>query len=161
MNDDVKVEDAEIADEVEVVDPLAEEGEVPNAVKTQLSIENLIKSYISQIKRYTDELKPLKEMVSDLLENSEEYRVASAAAKEASTKKGAVKKQILSTPEGKAAESKLNEMKEQFREAQESLSTYLAEYQRLTGLNEIEGEDGELRKIVYVAKLVRKTNLER
>ena len=42
-------------------------------------------------------------------------------------------------------------------ELNEGLSDYLREYQRLSGSNEIEGEDGELRTIVYVAKLVRKS----
>ena len=41
--------------------------------------------------------------------------------------------------------------------AKEGLSDYLREYQRLSGSNEIEGEDGELREIVYTAKLVKKS----
>ena len=59
------------------------------------------------------------------------------------------------------ASGKVDELKSELKEAQEALSSYLAEYQKLTGSSEIEGEDGELRKIVYVAKLVKKTNLER
>jgi hypothetical protein len=56
---------------------------------------------------------------------------------------------------------KVTVLKNELKEAQEALSSYLADFQRLTGVSEIEGEDGELRQIVYVAKLVRKTNLER
>lgn len=100
-------------------------------------------------------------MLSDLLNNNEKYQLASNEAKEASKKKSTAKKEILSTPEGKMAEGKVNELKDDLKEAQEALSSYLADYQRLTGSSEIEGEDGELRKIVYVAKLVKKTNLER
>lgn len=134
---------------------------VSDTVRTQLSVESLIKTLISRIARVKEELKPVKEMLSDLLNNNEKYQLADNEAKEASKKKSTVKKEILSTPEGKMASSKVDELKSDLKEAQEALSTYLAEYQKLTGSSEIEGEDGELRKIVYVAKLVKKTNLER
>ncbi len=134
---------------------------VPDTVKTQLSVESLIKTLISRIARVKEDLKPVKEMLNDLFSNNEEYQIADKEAKEASKKKSDVKAKILSTPEGKMANDKVTEMKNELKEAQEALSTYLSEYQRLTGSSEIEGEDGELRKIVYVAKLVKKTNLER
>lgn len=134
---------------------------VPDTVRTQLSVESLIKTLISRIARVKEELKPVKEMLSDLLNNNEKYQLTSNEAKEASKKKSTVKREILSTPEGKLAEGKVSELKDDLKEAQEALSSYLADYQRLTGSSEIEGEDGELRKIVYVAKLVKKTNLER
>lgn len=134
---------------------------VPDTVKTQLSVESLIKTLISRIARVKEELKPVKEMLSDLLNNNEKYQLADKEAKEASKKKSTAKMEILSTPEGKMASDKVDELKSELKEAQEALSSYLAEYQKLTGSSEIEGEDGELRKIVYVAKLVKKTNLER
>ncbi len=136
------------------------EEQIPDAVKTQLSVESLIKSYISRIAKTKEDLKPVREMLSDLLENNEEYHTAAEEAKVASKKKSAVKSKILSTPEGKMANDKLIGLRDELSEAQDALSTYLAEYQRLTGSNQFEGEDGELRQIVYVAKLVRKTNLE-
>ena len=134
---------------------------VPDTVKTQLSVESLIKTLISRIARVKEELKPVKEMLSDLLNNNEKYQLADKEAKEASKKKSTAKLEILSTPEGKMASGKVDELKSELKEAQDALSSYLAEYQKLTGSSEIEGEDGELRKIVYVAKLVKKTNLER
>lgn len=148
----------------EVIDvvPVDETSEqVPDAVKTQLSVEALIKSFISRIARIKEDLKPVNEMLSDLLNNNEAYQLAANEAKEASKKKSIVKKEVLSTPEGKMANNKVNDLKSELKEAREALSSYLTDYSRLTGSNEIEGEDGELRKIVYVAKLVKKTNLER
>ncbi len=133
---------------------------IPDAVRTQLSVESLIKTLISRIARVKEDLKPVKEMLSDLLNNNEKYQLADKEAKEASKKKSTVKKEILSTPAGKMASGKVDELKSELKEAQEALSSYLADYQKLTGSSEIEGEDGELRKIVYVAKLVKKTNLE-
>ena len=160
MNDVTQTDntDQEIIDVV----PVEENAqEIPDAVQTQLSVESLIKTLMTRVARAKEELKPVSEMLSDLLNNNEEYQVVANEAKEASKKKSAVKKQILATPEGKMAADKVNALKDELKEAREALSSYLADYQRLTGSNEIEGEDGELRQIVYVAKLVRKTNLER
>ncbi len=160
MDDGMQLNESD--QEVIDVTPVEDSSEeIPNAVQTQLSVEALIKTLISRIARVKEDLKPVKEMVSDLLNNNEAYQLADKEAKEASKKKSSVKKEILSTPGGKMAQDKVNELKSELDEAQEALSTYLSDYQRLTGSSEIEGEDGELRKIVYVAKLVRKTNLER
>jgi len=159
--DDTPQSDKLDSETVDVVPDEAIEEQIPDAVKTQFSVEQLIKSYISRIARLKEDLKPVSEMLNDLLINNEEYRLAADVAKEASRKKSAVKKKVLSTPEGKTLNDKVSELKDDLKEAQESLSSYLTEYQRLTGSGEIEGEDGELRQIVYVAKLVRKTNLER
>lgn len=155
-------------DDTQIVDvtPIEESADetpqvVSDTVQTELSIENLIKSFISRIARLKEDIKPANEMVNDLLRNNEEYMAASDEAKEASRKKSQVKKQVLSTPEGRTASEKLESLRADLKEAQQSLSEYLGEYQKLTGSNEIEGEDGELRRIVYIAKLVRKTNLER
>lgn len=160
MDDKTQLDDSN-QKAVDIIPVQDSSEQIPDAVRTQLSVEQLIKSYIFKIARLKEDLKPVKEMLNDLLENNEEYQLAMKEAKEASAKKSAVKKNILSTPSGKAATDKVNGFKSELKEAQEALSTYLAEYQRLTGSSEIEGEDGELRQIVYVAKLVRKTNLER
>lgn len=160
MDDSIKIDqlDQEVMGETALDDSVEQ---IPDNVKTQLSVESLIKTLITRIARVKEDLKPVKEMLSDLLSNNEEYQIAESAAKEASKKKSAVKKEILSTPEGKMAQAKVNDLRKELREAQEALSSYLTDFQRLTGSSEIEGDDGELRKIVYVAKLVRKTNLER
>jgi len=160
MNDNQKadIQDQEATDATSIE---TTEEQVSDVVETQLSVENLIKTFISKIARLKEDLKPLNEMLNDLLGSSEEYRNAADEAKEASKKKSAIKMKILSTPEGKAAQDKVTGLKGELKEAQEALSSYLADYQRLTGSSQFEGEDGELRQIVYVAKLVRKTNLER
>ena len=67
----------------------------------------------------------------------------------------------MNTANGKELNQKLKDMKNEMSDARDALSTYLREYQSKTGQNEFEGEDGELRQIVFVAKLVRKTNLNR
>ena len=49
---------------------------VPDTVRTQFSVESLIKTLISRIARVKEELKPVKEMLSDLLNNNEKYQLA-------------------------------------------------------------------------------------
>ncbi len=159
--DDTPQSDKSDQEVIDVTPVESVEEQIPDTVRTQLSVEALIKSFISRIARLKEDLKPVNEMLNDLLNNNEEYHLAADEAKEASKKKSAVKKKILSTPEGKMADDKVTGLKAELKEAQEALSSYLTDYQRLTGSNQIEGEDGELRQIVYAAKLVRKTNLER
>ena len=64
----------------------------------------------------------------------------------------------MKRPDVAALAGKLKSLKSEKKELQEGLSDYLREYQRLSGSNEIEGEDGEIRQIVYVAKLVKKSS---
>ena len=128
---------------------------------TLLSIESAIKERISRIEQLKADMQPHKEMLASYLDNDPVYREHSEAAKAASKQKSATKKQLLSIPAGKALVDKLDLLKDEMKELQEGLSYYLKEYQQTTGANEIEGADGELRQIIYVAKLVRKTSLNK
>lgn len=56
--------------------------------------------------------------------------------------------------------NKLKDLKSEQTELKEGLSDYLRECQRLSGSNEIEGDDGEVREIVYTAKLVKKSQFK-
>jgi len=46
-------------------------------------------------------------------------------------------------------------MRTEIKDAEATLSDYLLQYQKMTGFNEIEMEDGETMLIVNKAKLVR------
>lgn len=158
MDDSVKpITDQTIPLEVAETASVGPQGELVSL----LTIEGQVKDRIARLEQLKEELTPPKEMLASYLENDEKYREATKLAKEASQQKSAVKKQLLSTPQGKNLEEKVINVKEEMKEVQEALSYYLREYQRLTGSNEFEGSDGELRQIVYIAKLVRKTNLNR
>lgn len=134
---------------------------VPDDVKNLELTESAIRVNIAKIERLREEIKPQNEMLNSYLEGDEPYAQLIELAKEASQKKSARKKELLSTENGQQLNNKVNTMKEELKEALDALSHHLREYQRMTGLNEFEGEDGELRQIVYTAKLVRKTNLNR
>jgi hypothetical protein len=135
--------------------------EVNGEANTLLTIQSAIKTRITQIERIKNDLKPHKEMIDSFLGGDETYVKLAELAKESSKKKTAYKNQLLQDPSAAQISTQIDSLKEQLKDLQEGLSYYLREYQRLTGANEIEGSDGELRQIVYNAKLVRKTALNK
>lgn len=135
--------------------------EVQPELTELLTIERAIKEHMKQIANVREQLTPVKEMLQTYLDNDPTYREHTEIAKKATQVKSATKKQLMSTPNAKELDEKIRNMKQDIKDAEEALSYYLREYQRLTGANEFEGEDGEFRQIVSVAKLVRKTNLQK
>lgn len=126
-----------------------------------LLIESAVKDRIAKIETLKKDMEPHKEMLASYLDNDPVYREHNEAAKKATKQKSATKKQLLTVPAGRAIVEKLTQLKSDLQELEEGLSYYLREFQAATGANEIEGLDGELRQIVYNAKLVRKTQLNK
>lgn len=121
-----------------------------------ISLESTIKTHITSLDKLAEELRKHKEMLDDIFANDQTYQKHLEAAKEATKIKTATKQQILQQPQAKELNEKVKSFKSEIKEQEGALSDYLQEYQRLSGVNEIEGEDGEVREIVYVAKLIRK-----
>lgn len=121
-----------------------------------VNLESLIKSHLSSISRLQEELKKHREMLNDIFESDETYKNHADAAKEAAKIKAQTKQQLLKQPSVADLVGKVKSMQSQLKETQEALSDYLSEYRRLTGISEIEDETGEIRQIIYIAKLVKK-----
>lgn len=126
-----------------------------------LDLEQLIKTNIATIDRNKAELKKQREMLSSALENDETYRLHNEEAKKGAKQKAATKFQIMQQPANKSLAEKMKELASEVKEADAALSDYLREYQRMSGSSEIETDDGEVREIVYVAKLVKKSSKQR
>lgn len=122
-----------------------------------LKIEEMIKNYISQIENLSGELTKYKDMIDDIFLNDQTFQEHDKVAKEAARIRSATKQQIMKRPDVADLASKLKDLRSERSELQSGLSDYLGEYQRLSGSNQIEGEDGQMREIVYVAKLVKKS----
>jgi predicted RNase H-like nuclease (RuvC/YqgF family) len=127
-----------------------------NGAEVLLNLESLIKNHISGIDKRKSDLKKQKEMLSSALTNDETYRTHEEEAKKANKVKAATKSEILKRPENAHLNAKIKELTSEIKEMDAALSDYLREYERLSGSNEIEGDDGEVREIVYVAKLVKR-----
>lgn len=147
------------------------EGEIVEEAPTQaaqdgqgivlLNLESMIKSNISRIDKLTEELKAQNEMLASVFENDEVFKQHAEAAKEASRIKTNTKNEILKRPDVAHVNEKVKGLRAEISELKESQSSYLQEFQRLSGSNEIEGEDGQVREIVYNAKLVKRGNQPR
>jgi hypothetical protein len=120
-----------------------------------LSLESLIKNYLSQIENLKKEQRQQRQILEDAFENDAVYREHNEKVKEANRLRLETRRQILNQPALKEIREKLEEMRDQVKEQEEILSDYLLQYQKMTGINEIEGDDGEIRIIVNVARLVK------
>ncbi|KKR09581.1 MAG: hypothetical protein UT38_C0027G0001, partial [Microgenomates group bacterium GW2011_GWA2_39_19] len=72
-----------------------------------------------------------------------------------------VKKELLAKPDIVHTVEKLKAMNDNLKELKEGLSYFLAQYQQMTGQSSFEDEDGEVRDIVYVAKLVKRSAFDK
>jgi len=122
------------------------------------NLESSIREHIVSIDTSKAELKKLKEMLSDMFANDPTYQEHDKAVKEATKIRTTTKLELLKQPAASQLNAKIKDMSSDLKDLQNALSDYLREYQRLSGSNEIEGDDGEVREIVYVAKLVKRTS---
>lgn len=127
-----------------------------DSAQTVLNLENMIKTNNSQIAKLSIELSEAREMLKDAFEGDTTYREHAEAAKDANKIKSATKAQILKKPDVAQIATNVKVLTSELKELKEALSDYLREFNRLSGITEIEGDDGELLEIVYVAKLVKK-----
>jgi hypothetical protein len=137
------------------------ENSEENRAMILINMESMIKSHITSIDQLSQEYQKHKSMLDDVFENDETYRDHASKAKEANKLKAGTKQQIMKQPAVADLSNKVKTMKSEISELEGALSDYLQQYQQMSGINEIEGEDGELREIVYVAKLVKRSNSKR
>ena len=135
---------------------VAEASNNPGPQVPVLSLEEMIKSALPKLDKLKEDLKLKKEMVEDALKNDSTYKNHSEKAKEANKIKNTTKQQLLKQPSLSTLTNDIKDLREEIKELQISLSEYLSEYGRLSGSNEIQDANGEVREIVYVAKLVRR-----
>lgn len=121
-----------------------------------LRVEELIKANVAKIDSLRLEINKSREMVDNALTSDETYREHDRLAQVAVKVRSKTKSEIMKQPTVASFAGKLKELKEQQKELKNVLGNYLADYQRMSGTNTIE-IDGEVREIVYVPKLVKKS----
>lgn len=147
----------DITDAAEVTQVALETGAKNSEIL--LNMESLIKGHISTIDKLDEEAGKLKSMLDDIFNNDPTFKEHEKLAKEAGKVKQNTKSQILKRPQAADLDKKVKELKSEIKENQASLSDYLQEYARMSGVNEIEGDDGEVREIVYTARLIKKSSV--
>lgn len=121
-----------------------------------LNLESMIKRHVSRIDVIKEEAKKHSELLANTFANDQTYKLHEEKAKEAAKLKSKTKSEIMKRTEVATIAEKVKDLKSEQKELEGALSDYLREYARMSGTNEIEGEDGEVREIVYVAKLKKK-----
>lgn len=135
-------------------------GEIVEETGAELlvNLESTIKEHIASIDKSKGELKKLKEMLADTYCNDPVYQEHDKAVKDATKIRSKTKSELLKQPASADLNAKVKELSGELKDFQAALSDYLREYMRLSGSNEIEGDDGEVREIIYVAKLVKRSS---
>ncbi|MDO8608991.1 MAG: hypothetical protein Q7R95_00425 [bacterium] len=138
-----------------------QEGEIVSEEKNSvLDITTLINDYSKTLDEMKNQLREQRQMIKDAFENDQQYHELSEKSKNLNKEKNAIKQRILKTPAAEAAVAKAKDIQTELKDMEDRLSGYLQEYQKITGTNLIEGTDGELRQIVPVYKLVKKSKFE-
>lgn len=127
----------------------------PNATTTLLNLESLINGYIADLENFQEKMKTQREMFNDAFMNDAEYSQIMQKVKEVNRLKAAAKQKIMKLPNVVEIFNKMREYKDEMKDIQEGLSTYLQQYQELSGSNQITSDNGEVRQIVSVTKLVK------
>ncbi len=166
--DEVLAEENEnITPEPEYATPNAEANEeventtesrhaTPNATSSLLNLESLINGYIVDLEKLQEKAKMQREMFNDSFNNDAEYSQFMQKVKEINRIKSVAKQRIMKLPAVIELANKMREYKEEMKDIQEGLSSYLQQYQQLSGSNQITSDNGEVRQIVNVTRLVKK-----
>ena len=132
-----------------------------NPAADLVALEGLIINYIAKIDKHKELLGEKKEMLESNLENDQAYQEAFKLAKELSKKKQEEKARIIRQPEVEKIYSDVKNGMAQLKIMKESLSNHLQNYGKLSGTNQFEDEEGQVREIVYTAKLVKRSSNNR
>ncbi len=131
--------------------------DTPNQGMIVIELENMIKSHLASIDKIEQEYSKHRDMLEDIFNNDSTYKEQAQKAKEVARIKNNTKQEIMKQASVATLAQKVKDMKREMNELQNALSDYLREFQRISGMNEIEGDDGEMREIIYIAKLIRKS----
>lgn len=125
-------------------------------LEERLSIEQMIKNYMSDISRIREKLKTQKDMFKSSFESDKEFSDVDTEHKAIARKKTVAKQRIIKTDAVSAVSMKIKEIQEEMKETQQALSDYLNRYIQVSDSTEFMGPDGEVHQIVRTAKLVKK-----
>lgn len=134
----------------------ASQGVVPNAATNLINLESLINRHIGDIEKLKEQLKTQKDMFNDSFNNDATYAEHAEKVKELNRQKNAAKQKVLRQPALVAIAERIAELKDDMKDLQEALSSYLKQYQEISKTNQIVGENGEIHEIVTHHKLVKR-----
>jgi predicted nuclease with TOPRIM domain len=132
-----------------------QEEDIKNQAEEIVTITNLVQTYMGAAARLKNELLENKEVLEDTFANDARYMEVNEKVKSAAKEKKQIKAELLKNPQALALSQKIKDLSQELKEAQQMLSGYLGDYQRLTAATEIEDAEGHLMRIITLTKLVR------
>lgn len=129
-----------------------------NKVEQLGNLAAMINGHLASLEKHQEELGKVTEMLAGILDNDPSYKEVLDKAKAVTKEKSKVKADILKQPHAHDLNFKIKEARVEIKQLQEELSRFLFQYFQVSGSNQFEGDDGEMRTIVYQAKLVGKTH---
>lgn len=157
MDEDKTLQDKEIVD-AEIVEEITSSEAANGDATVLLSLDSMIKSHIKSLDKLSVELKQKRQMLEDTFANDPIFREHAENAKKAAKIKSETRSQIMKQPQVAQLSNKVKELSSEIKTRKLELSDYLLEYQRMSGVNQIEGDDGDVREIVNEAKLIKRTS---
>ncbi|MBI4973841.1 hypothetical protein HZC27_04495 [Candidatus Roizmanbacteria bacterium] len=121
-----------------------------------LELTTIINRYAADIDKVKGSLKEKNSMFKDAFEGDAKYHEQDMKVKDLTKLKNAEKQRILKTPAIEALTAQVNDLKMEMKDMQDLLSGYLEQYQKVSGTNIIETENGDIREIIPVFKLVKR-----
>lgn len=121
-----------------------------------IELTAIINRYAADIDKVKGSLKEKSAMFKDAFEGDAKYHEQDMKVKDLNKLKNAEKQRILKTPAMEALTAQVNDLKMEVKDMQDLLSGYLEQYQKVSGTNVIETEEGEIREIVPMFKLVKR-----
>ncbi len=164
QNDLVVPENDIVAVENDIVEAKQENSDTNTQNKTEnneasqfLDLDGVIKRSASGIEKLKQDLKIQKDMLDSAFLNDSVFQEHDRLVKEATKTRTATKQQISKQPNIAQVIEKINSLREDLKSLQQSLSSALAQYQKMTGATQIELDDGSVMEIVSTVKLVKKS----
>lgn len=121
-----------------------------------LSLENLIKGYLSDRDNLKLKVKSQKEIIVDAYEQDREYRDALHEVEKAKAKLKSIKDRLTKTADIATRTAELELLGDEVKTINAAISDYLNQYKNLTQSDLFTGPDGEVMSIVQQAKLIKK-----
>jgi hypothetical protein len=130
---------------------------MPNTplISEKVDLTSLINGHLERINQLKEELGKLRDMLDGIFASDSTFQMHSSAAKEAAKIRNETKRQILKLPQAADLAARILSLRSQIKERNQELSDYLQDYSRMSGASSFETPDGQVRQIIYVAKLVK------
>lgn len=127
------------------------------AVDTAMQVDFLVKSLIAEQATLTEQLKEQRAMLKDALQSSGEYQDIEDKIRDLNKHKKQIKQKLMSTEAVKQTQEEISGIQESLKSIEKKLSSYLQQYLETYHSRTIEDQDGKLREIVTLYKLIKKS----